>query len=583
MIKFLKKFTNIGVNESLSDLEAKKVRVLNQLTFAVCSITLIGLIVNLAMGGQIEEIGRSTISSVLFGVIFILHYKAMYILARVYLIILSAFSTLTTAYFFGAKSQIEYAFILLPPIAFVLFPDKKKYHLGILFIVLVCFLLCKLMYQYLEPPLLISKNLQWLVGVTLILVSYALFDLFKYETELVLQKGQLLLGTVKVQKEEIEDKNTNLILAYKQLEQKQEQLELIMNTSPSCISYVNTDYRYQFNNDTYCQWFGLTKEELKNKHVKEIIGEKTFLEHTRDRLNKTFGGEKQEYENVVNLNYIGKKYVRGTLIPDFDIYGIVRGCFIFVEDITPLKEIELVLRNEVEERKMTEKMLTRSNEELQNYAYVTSHNLRSPLANIIGLVKLYDYENPINEFNRTIIENVEKATETMDEVIKDLNRVLAINKEAGGRKERVNLEELLAKTLQTIEQQFKASNADIQSDFSDVPEILAVKSYMDSIFLNLLTNAIKYSSDKRPPLIQLKTEKLDNGKVCFSIRDNGIGIDLEKYKGKLFGLYKRIHPNIAVEGKGLGLHLVKKQVESMGGTIGVESKVDEGTVFRIHL
>ena len=124
------------------------------------------------------------------------------------------------------------------------------------------------------------------------------------------------------------------------------------------------------------------------------------------------------------------------------------------------------------------------------------------------------------------------------------------------------------------------AKATVESDFSEVRNLYTIPAYLDSILFNLMSNAVKYRDLTRNLVIKIKTQRAD-GNVCITMRDNGIGIDLGKSREKLFNLYQRFHDH--VEGKGLGLFLVKTQVEALNGKIDVESKVNEGTTFTITM
>jgi signal transduction histidine kinase len=119
----------------------------------------------------------------------------------------------------------------------------------------------------------------------------------------------------------------------------------------------------------------------------------------------------------------------------------------------------------------------------------------------------------------------------------------------------------------------------IQTNFSKAPMVVTVRPYLDSILLNLISNSIKYRSSNRAPLIKISTHIQDEYTVL-TISDNGLGINLDLYREKLFTLYSRFHYH--VEGKGLGLYLIKTQVTALGGKIEVESEVDNGITFRIY-
>ena len=189
--------------------------------------------------------------------------------------------------------------------------------------------------------------------------------------------------------------------------------------------------------------------------------------------------------------------------------------------------------------------LSAKNRDLEQFAFITSHNLRAPVANLLGLIDLYNGTNPGDPVNGVVIEQVGQATQKLDEIIRDLNELLSVRKQ-------------LHPPLESVR---------------------AVRSYVQSILFNLLSNALKYRSPDRILRVQVQTRRED-GYVLLSVTDNGMGIDLEKHGPKLFGLYRRFHTH--VEGKGLGLHLIKTQIESLGGNVTVASKAGEGTTFNIY-
>jgi signal transduction histidine kinase len=166
----------------------------------------------------------------------------------------------------------------------------------------------------------------------------------------------------------------------------------------------------------------------------------------------------------------------------------------------------------------------------------------------------------------------------MDSVIRDLNTILDIKKHNANYTE-VNLEQLLQKVLKTLEKERSDTNTVITYDFSEEKTIFAVAPYVESILYNLLSNAIKYRHPDRPPRIILKTD-VQEGYVCLSIQDNGLGIDLAQHQHNIFNLYKRFH--LHVEGKGLGLYLVKTQIVAQGGRIEIDSTPGVGSTFYLY-
>ncbi len=261
------------------------------------------------------------------------------------------------------------------------------------------------------------------------------------------------------------------------------------------------------------------------------------------------------------------------LTPIKDSIGIVQQYIAVCIPITDRKQAE-------EERDMLITDLLKKNQSLEEFAFITSHNLRAPVAQFLGLSQLFNREQLEDPFNSTVMDNIQSAATNLDGVIRDLTQILAIKKDIKENKELVDAGEVFSQVQESVQMQVKELGVQVDCDFKGNLQIHSVKSYLYSIFINLLTNAIKYRSPDRALKIKIKMQpKADMLVILFS--DNGLGIDLESQKGKIFGLYKRFHNH--VEGKGLGLYLVKNQSEALGGGIEVRSKVGHGTTFTVRL
>ncbi len=242
---------------------------------------------------------------------------------------------------------------------------------------------------------------------------------------------------------------------------------------------------------------------------------------------------------------------------------------------------------DIDERKAAERALQQltnelilSNNELEQFAYVASHNLRSPVANLIGLMGLYDSVDPLNIENPQVMKRMNQSLNYLHITLNDLIKMLVEKKTLNDDIIQVSFQQVLDSVIHSIETQVLKSNVVFNVDFAMTPTMVYPQSHIQSILLNLITNAIKYRAPERDPLIEIKTTK-ESGMVIISVKDNGLGIDLAKYKEKLFGFYQRFHERI--EGKGLGLFIIKSQVEAHGGKIEVESEVGIGTTFHISL
>jgi signal transduction histidine kinase len=223
--------------------------------------------------------------------------------------------------------------------------------------------------------------------------------------------------------------------------------------------------------------------------------------------------------------------------------------------------------------------LVEYNQQLEQFAFIAAHNLRAPVARILGLGQLLGMLESTPEKKDEIYPKLVHTAEELDGVVKDLNTILDFRKNSESKLTVVDLATEVSKIRGTLEREIANSQAAITTDFSQVENIRTVKPYLESILYNLISNAIKYRDPDRIPIIHVKTEKSDN-EICLTVADNGLGIDMAAFRDKLFTLYSRFH--IHLEGKGLGLYLVKTQITALGGRIEIESEVNKGSTFKVY-
>jgi signal transduction histidine kinase len=288
----------------------------------------------------------------------------------------------------------------------------------------------------------------------------------------------------------------------------------------------------------------------------------------RAYLDKVLQGESVMFE-VIN----GNQYYLKSGVPLVNKEGEIDSILLVTQNITETKLAE-------EEREQLIRDLKSQNEELQRFAYIVSHNLRAPIVNISSLLDLYDTENPLDQENPEIIENLKYSTDILNGTLKDLIEVVAIKKNKLPKVEQVEFMNLINNIERSLFQQIRASNAVIEKDFAQAPYINYIYSHLENFLINLTTNSIKYRHPERNPEIHIRTYP-EGEYTIIEFTDNGIGLDLERYGDRLFGLYQRFHSH--VEGKGLGLYLVREQIRAHDGNLRVESKLGEGTTFWIHL
>ena len=168
----------------------------------------------------------------------------------------------------------------------------------------------------------------------------------------------------------------------------------------------------------------------------------------------------------------------------------------------------------------------------------------------------------------------------MQRTLNALNEAIAFKKTLTDQREIVWIEEVLTEVRRSQSESIRASGAIIRSDFVACPVIWFSRIHLESILQNLLSNAIKYAKENHPPVVNFKTF-LEDDYVILECKDQGIGIDLDMHKDRLFRIFQRFHPE--KDGMGLGLYLVRSIVESFGGKMTVESAVDKGSIFKIYL
>lgn len=230
---------------------------------------------------------------------------------------------------------------------------------------------------------------------------------------------------------------------------------------------------------------------------------------------------------------------------------------------------------EIEREKLIE-TLHQNNDDLRHFSYITSHNLKAPLSNLIGFLNLTDDMKIENPHLSKILDGMKKSTGLLNDTISDLVKILIIRENNSIELKEISFYKIFSQVSAQLENLITEVKPSITLDFTAAPKVLFNETYLESIFMNLLTNAIKYRDYKRGLKIELKSE--DTGEyIMLSFKDNGIGLDTERNKDKLFRLYQRFHdrPN----SKGMGLYLVKTQMESLGGSISVESKINISTNF----
>lgn len=334
------------------------------------------------------------------------------------------------------------------------------------------------------------------------------------------------------------------------------------------LAYWDKNLVCRFANSAYVDWFGKSKEEMVDKiTIKDLLG--PLYGQNLPYIIAALKGKTQTFEREIPLPSGGIRHSLANYYPDI-VDGEVLGFFAHVADVTPLKLLE-------KELKASNERINDQNRRLLNFSNIVSHNLKSYSTNLTSILKVINDADTEEEKNKAF-GYLERISEGFSLTVEHLNEVSKSHNLAKLNPVRINLNDYIEKTKETLLVEIESTNAIIKNSVNKEIEILANPAYMDSILLNLLTNAIKYRHPKRSPIIEF-TSFIKDGKTIFEIKDNGIGINLEKHGSDLFNMYKTFHGNS--DAKGVGLFITKYQVETMGGKIEVDSNENVGTTFTI--
>jgi len=251
----------------------------------------------------------------------------------------------------------------------------------------------------------------------------------------------------------------------------------------------------------------------------------------------------------------------------------------------PLSENGVVVGVHMIARDITEKMLAQQeiltqNQDLQQFTYIVSHNLRAPLASALGLADLLGTEEPGSPYFEETRTHLQASLHQLDLVLRDMNTILAIRDQQNlAEAEAVPLAEVVQQVVQNLQEVVDQCGGTVRVNIRADLSLRANRAYLYSIFFNLLSNALQYRADERPLEVTVAATGGAGQETRITVADNGSGFDQAQAGDDVFKLYKRFHPHRP--GRGLGLYLVKTHVDSLGGHIAVHSRVDEGTRFTI--
>lgn len=358
-----------------------------------------------------------------------------------------------------------------------------------------------------------------------------------------------------------------------QYEEKLALSSLIVNSSHDAILSITLDGMITSWNKGAENILGYSSEDAIGQSIYMLIPDE--LKEEEIKINASIKDNKviDGYETVRIKKDGTHVDISLTASPIVNEFNQVIGASKIMRDISSQKA------SEYEKAQIMNDLIQR-NKDLEQFAYIVSHNLRAPVANIVGVTNIFKMPDIEPNEKLALVNAINQSALALDNVIKDLGLILQIRREVNEQKTLIHFSDIIQEIKQSIDYLIKSEKVTFEIDFSEVNQITSIKSYIYSIFYNLVSNSIKYRQPHINPVIKIKSSLVDN-QIVIRFSDNGLGIDLKKNKDTIFGMYKRFHTHI--EGKGMGLFMIKTQVETLGGRISIRSELNKGTEFKIEL
>ncbi|WP_394974603.1 PAS domain S-box protein [uncultured Croceitalea sp.] len=362
---------------------------------------------------------------------------------------------------------------------------------------------------------------------------------------------------------------TDLKTTRLQLQRSEESFVGAFENSSIGMALVGLDGKWMQVNNSICNSLGYNKEELMELTFQDITYQKD-LEKDINQLHDLINGKTESYQ--ISKRYVHKKgKLVHALLTVTAVHGVEGHLSHFISqvvDVTKMVESERKLKDYLQ-------VTREQNHSLINFAHIVSHNLRSHSTNMSMLIDFLIKEDNLEEANK-IKEMLRSASNGLTDTVTHLNEVIQVRTSTLEKMRSVNLQKSVYGTLRNLEAQIEELNPVLKINVPKQHFVNVVPAYLDSILLNLFTNAIKYCSPKRKLEINVTSEEQE-GKIIIKFRDNGLGLDLGRYGTRVFGMFKTFHNH--KDAKGIGLFITKNQIEAMRGKIEIESSVDVGTTF----
>ena len=367
------------------------------------------------------------------------------------------------------------------------------------------------------------------------------------------------------------------ITKQKKEEENLKLLETVVTQTKDAVVITKSDSNSEtfpniiYVNNAFCAMTGYKSKKVLSKPFNPFNTEE-LDSHEYEKFIAAIAEKREcQIETLTKKKNKEEYWVRFSMIPIYNSDNELSHWISIQKDVTEERKQE-------KEKEQLIRELTQNNKDLKQFSYITSHNLRAPLSNLIGLLNLIE-DIPINDSELLeIINGFKKSTHLLNETINDLVKIIVIKDKISIQKENVTIDEVVEHVFSQLKFQIEQSKPILKLNFDEADTIYTNKAYLESILINLLTNSIKYKSETKKLKISITIKKTNNSTIL-KFKDNGIGIDLKRNSEHIFGLYQRFHDY--PDSKGLGLYLIKSQIESLGGTIAIESEVNKGTEFTL--
>lgn len=378
------------------------------------------------------------------------------------------------------------------------------------------------------------------------------------------------------------------VLARQKIEDNEKQLRTLLENTPDVITRWDQNLRLLFSNTAFSDKTGLENSLLLGKTNLKIGQPPALALPWMESIVEVIrsGKPKEHYNEYPTPG--GTAFYHSRLVPEFAPDGSVQSILAIARDITELKQAEAALQQTAqelaarnEELMSANLQLTRTNIDLDNFIYSTSHDLKTPILNIEGLLGvLQEFLSPMNlasEDIQQVLGMMQGSIERFKQTIADLTEITKLQQESN-EVSLVNLSDVIQEVALDLQPQIQETGAKLSIDVSTCPAIPFTVKNLRSIVYNVLSNAIKYHSPEREPAIKIHCRE-EAAYWVLTVQDNGLGMNLTE-DSKLFSMFRRLHDH--VEGSGIGLYMVKRILENAQGKIEVESQVGKGSTFTLY-